>query len=217
MVEASTVLDEKMKNAWHEKLDKSPGRFDITDSNIEAEVSRRIYTEPEKITVNEIYEKYHGNGLSTGDTERYAKLLKAKAKTKMPPENKLAFKLLDRALTKKLFSDDDAENLLTYGNYSLMLGEFIENNPEENPIEYVEKILEPVETEWTGKLLDIFRIGTPSKDIAEEEKEAELKRLAEQKKFNELPPPEENEGRTFINEETGEEFKSDGIRWEKIK
>ena len=133
---------------------------------------------------------------------------------KKSPSARAAFKRLDDSKTKKLFNPRDInDNEKQWVEFTQMLHDFIEANPEGDPAEFVNEIMQPVDVGITEKFLDIFSFGMPGTERAIEERQEELRGLAEPTRKQ---PLDVREGRTATNSKTGEKLIFKDGTWQKL-
>lgn len=121
-----------------------------------------------------------------------------------------AFRMLDDAKTKRIYSKSDTKlNLRKWSEATELLHAFIENNPDDDYTEFASRLMEDVEESY---FLDILRFGTPIADRAERERVEALELEA-----GIVPETVDySEGQTATHPETGEKMiYKDGV-WQII-
>lgn len=90
-----------------------------------------------------------------------------------------AISVLNSARTKRLFNPNDpADNDQRWATYTALLQDFIVNHPDEDPAEFVNQVLAPIETTWKQSMKDLWFSGTPGTEAAFAEKAGSLRTLA---------------------------------------
>ena len=113
---------------------------------------------------------------------------------KNAPGYKEASKMLSTALTKKLFNARDAaDNSKQWAEFTVMLQDYMVNNPEGDPIEYVNSIMEPIQTSWVEKALNVVSRGAPGTEAAVERRRQELEGIAAGDTLPLFPAPDKRE------------------------
>lgn len=154
--------------------------------------------------------------------------LKVLIDPKRTPTAQTAFKRLDDAKTKRLFDsgeteEDKIENTRRWAEYTQMLHSFIENNPDGDPAEFVDKIMEPVKVDLLDNFFILFQPGIPfrSEEQVIQEKGRELEALAGRKPAAPTPSPPPPATLTPGTVEEGYRFKggdpSKRQNWEKVR
>lgn len=162
---------ENSKQYWLKQLkerDKKPADGWKTDPEVEADFFTRITEDPNSVSVEELLGK-QGNGLST-DTVKSLLKYRSDLADKDPLKSevaKTAIKRVNDAKTNDLFSGDEKENSRKWAEATNLLKRYIVNNPDADPEEYVNKLLEK---ERDGYLRRIFESVT-GVDVFESEQE----------------------------------------------
>jgi len=132
---------------------------------------------------------------------------------KKTPTAKASFKTLDDMKTKRLFSRNKEENIKEWAEATELLHGFIENNPDKDPLEFVERMNAEVGRRAVGWTLDKFKFGAPALEQAEQEKREALELEAgieprEEEDITGLP--------TSTNPTTGEKMIFKDGSWQKL-
>jgi hypothetical protein len=156
-------IPEKEKTKLIDRSAKAPGRFEITDPIIYADISSRIDLEPDTLTQTEIW-SMAGDGISTADAERLSKRLtaaqeKGSKENEKTPEVKNAKSILKFARKDGKFADDPQENDFEWARQEAALDDFLEQNPDGDPIEFIEKNLIPAQKGFVKSVVDFFSLG----------------------------------------------------------
>ena len=164
---------------WLDKIDKRNkailnGENDPlkeTDFTKYAELSEKCNTAPETIADTEIYSyvgKGKKGGISTADAEklvgiRKARLSKDKADDPLKTERANRYQGMLKSLkTAKVFSGDDIENEIVYGQKANLLDSYLVAHPDatdKEVEEYFGTLTKEAKVSYVGKLLDIFGMG----------------------------------------------------------
>ena len=176
---------------------------DRAQKRIEQELNfSRISTNPVLLRESNIDRMLNNQEISPGQH----KSLNILRDPKKQPDAISAFKWLRDARSQRLFNPGEgaeakADNEARWVEYNNMLHSFLENNPDGDPSEFVQKIMEPVNNSWMDWFSDIGSFGQPGTLAAEERKRGKLRERIGQ------PKMEVEEGEVFINRKTGERKK----------
>jgi hypothetical protein len=180
---AAAPIPEKEKTTLINRSANTPGRFEITDPVIYADLSSTVDLRPDSLTQSDIWAKA-GDGISTADAERLSKRLKTaqekgSKENDKDPEIKNATSILDFARKDGKYADNPQENDLEWARQKAALDDFIENNPDEDPIKYVEKNLIPAQKGFVKSVVDFFSFGPEGAELPVVEDLPERRRAIE--------------------------------------
>lgn len=148
----TSPLEAKEKSQWIGKLKTQAKDFNAflnSDDIIKADVTERVYTEPDTITEDEIFDLM-GKGLSTPDaTSLGNKLREIKGKKGDPLKNSEISQALKQLelMRQGGFFDPDAkkgkltvENNIEAGRQKVALEQWARENPDKSPLDYIDTL-----------------------------------------------------------------------------
>lgn len=168
---------ENSKEHWIKQLaerDKKSTDTWKTDPAVEAEYFSKLTTDPKSVTKDELL-KRQGSGLST-DTVKELMKYKDEVEIKNPlnsEQAKAAIKRVNDAKTAKIFSGNKEENSKKWSDAIVLLKRFIVNHPNEDPTEYVDKLLEEERDGAIRRFLDFLPGVDPYQSPEERRQELE--------------------------------------------
>ncbi len=188
-------LDKHNKDRYNEK----ENLYEYTDDATYAELSTRVNTDWENITLDDIHDfKYNYERdknkskeeltiISTGDAEKLSKRLTTlknkETDSSRKGDLKRAHKILEKARQDGVFDDDPQKNNVIWGKFASEIDDWTEKNPEESPIEKLEELLTEPKVKFVDHLLDVFWFGQPGTERARRE---EIKTFIEETKIPEV-------------------------------
>jgi hypothetical protein len=146
-------------------IQKKGDPFFVSDPLTLADFTTRVNTAPQTLTDQDFIDALgrKENGLSTKDFQSLITKWKSdKDRPETPQESaqKTAYKVLNDARTKKIFSDDKLQNELAWATSTQALDSFIKENPNAKPEDYtnfVENTLTLPEKDFINRTFDFFR------------------------------------------------------------
>lgn len=176
---------ENSKKTWIEEIEqreKAKTETIKTDKVLEGDLYAKIVNDAEAVSEFEIL-RHVGTGLTKESAKELIDERTRRIEAADPFKDqkaKTAIQILNFARSQKLFDEDVAKNNEAWSEYSLILRDFIQNHPEEDPVEFVNnEIMAPVERDFMGALMDKFVIGAPSLEQKREIRKGALKKQAE--------------------------------------
>lgn len=165
--------EKKEKEAWE------------TKPVVYAEFLEKVHMNPAEELKQQIFDSI-GSGLSTADGDSLiktlqSKLKKTKDKTDDPLKSfqaKTAFRILNDLKTGKLYDENKEKNSLLWADDTKLLEAFIVNNPDEDPVEFVEKMRAPLVEKKIDGWWDALRFTSAEREEAAAERRMELERAA---------------------------------------
>jgi hypothetical protein len=172
---------ENSKEHWlkqvKERNKKSTKEEWVTVPEVEADFITRITNDPNSVSDSDITDK-QGDGLSTDDARGLISYRKTRIGKEDDPlkteQAKASIKRIDDAKTGRVFSQDRVENSKQWAESTVLLKRFIVNNPEADPAEFVDQLLEPIETGFIDSVFDFFQPGTPNLDVVRQQQREAL-------------------------------------------
>jgi hypothetical protein len=143
----TSPLEAKEKGQWISKLKaqaKDFNAFQTSDDIIKADVTERVYTEPDTITTQEIFDLM-GKGLSTPDATALGnKLREIQGKKGDPLKNSeisQAIKQVELMRQASFFDEDDkVNNNIEAGRQKIALEQWARENPDKSPLDYIDAL-----------------------------------------------------------------------------
>jgi hypothetical protein len=143
----ASPLEAKEKSAWISKLKTQAKDFNAflnSDDIIKADVTERVYTEPDTITTEEIFDLM-GKGLSTADATTLGNKLREIQGKKGDPlknsETSEAIKQVELMRQALFFDDDDkVKNNVEAGRQKVALEQWARENPDKSPLDYIDAL-----------------------------------------------------------------------------
>jgi hypothetical protein len=148
----ASPLEAKEKSQWISKIGQQAKDFNAfltSDDIIKADVTERVYTEPNTITTQEIFDLM-GKGLSTSDATTLGnKLREIQGKKGDPLKNSEISQAMTQLelMRKSGFFDPDAKprdlttkNNLEAGRQKIALEQWARENPDKSPLEYIDAL-----------------------------------------------------------------------------
>jgi hypothetical protein len=170
-------ITEKEKSTRIKAAENRPTAFEETDQAVYADLSERIALNPERVNQNEIWDLV-GKGKKGGLSTKDARFLDGKRSTAIDdaektesqrsPQQKTAYTALRSAKTAKLFDPENpAINITEHAKQVRALDSFIENNPDEDPVAYIDTILNPLKEEQANAIVRFFTGEPPAPPVIE--------------------------------------------------
>jgi len=211
-------LEAKEKKTWIDEVRQqrkalsSVGETAVkTDKVLEASLYTRIVQDAENVSETDIL-KYAGSKLTKDDAKQLIderrKILNGETDPGRHASSQAIMEALKRDRNAGIFGEAQEGDL----EYSKQVGAFrrwVKANPDKEPQEYYEKIMEPVKGERLFGILDGVNPG--------KQRQAMEKAGAIPKGKDEMPPAQGNKGRSLTDTTTGKRYKSDGKNWIEVK
>ena len=217
-------LDAKEKKMWIDEVRQqrkalsSVGETTVkTDKVLEASLYTRIVQDAENVSETDIL-RYAGSKLTKDDAKQLIderrKILNGETDPGRHASSQAIMEALKRDRNAGIFGEAQEGDL----EYSKQVGAFrrwVKANPDKEPQEYYEKIMEPVKGE---RLFGILDGVNPGKQRQAMEKAGDIpKGKAAPTQMAEMPAAGDHTGRTVRDTETGKKYKSDGKNWIEVK
>ena len=165
----ASPLEAKEKSAWISKIKaqaKDFNAFQNSDDIIKADVTERVYTEPDTITTEEIF-GLMGKGLSTSDATTLGNKLREIQKKKGDPLKNTGIKEGIRQIefmrTADFFDEDDGRlNDLEASRQKVALEQWARENPEKDPLDYIESLTKTEGGGFVNWITSFFNVSNLS-------------------------------------------------------
>lgn len=213
-------LDAKEKKMWIDEVRQqrkaiaSVGENTVkTDKVLEASLYTSLVQDAENVSETEIL-RHAGSKLTKDDAKQLIderrKILNGETDPGRHASSQAIMEALKRDRNAGIFGEAQEGDL----EYSKQVGAFrrwVKANPDKEPQEYYEKIMEPVKGE---RLFGILDGVNPGKQRQAMEKAGNIPKG---KAKDAMPPAQGNKGRSLTDTTTGKRYKSDGENWIEVK
>jgi len=215
------ILSDDEAETWRKRLeDRSKTTEEQkTDPKVYDEVSKRFY-DTKDLTMGDLYGKY-AKGLSVKDREHFAEKVRARdekqdKQTKMSAKQKNAMKFIDNLRGNHAFDDSNAgQNNILWYTYRQQLEDYIKENPDEDPEEYIKEATKEYWQTKTQKFINAVSGAWQKITGGSEEAGAEPTTSKSETSEN-MPDPAKYAGKTMLDSKTGKRYHSDGTKWNPI-
>jgi hypothetical protein len=162
----TSPLEAKEKGQWISKLKaqaKDFNAFQVSDDIIKADVTERVYTEPDTITTEEIF-GLMGKGLSTADATTLGnKLREVQGKKGDPLKNssiKEGIRQIELMRGADFFDADDGRlNDLEASRQKVALEQWSRENPDKDPLDYIESLTQTEGGGFVNWITSFFNVS----------------------------------------------------------
>ena len=174
------VTGENSKEYWRKQLDKIANSKTGTkeeQNGVESDLTARILADPNGETEDAVTDDVIRKAVADGLKPSVARTVRNfRDKVKDDPlktdQAKTAIATLNAAKTADMFSSDEIENVKKWGESTRLLKKFIENHPDEDPQEFVDKLLEKEKDGFMRRVYDFLPIVDSA--VSAEEKRQQL-------------------------------------------
>lgn len=227
-------LDAKEKKVWidevrqQRKAVSSVGDTAVkTDKVLEAALYTRIVQDAENVSDTDIL-RHAGSKLTKDDAKQLIDERRRILTGETDPARHEASKAIMEALKRDRNHGVLGEGQSGDMEYSKQVQSFrrwLKANPDKEPQEYYEKVMEPKKISTVMGILDYIPLVNPDRNPDPAGKRQAMEQAGEIPKGNkkptkpmtELPPAAAHEGRKVRDTETGKLYKSDGKEWIEVK
>lgn len=191
------------KEKWKKRLSVATTSKIISDTEARADLATRINTNPDSVSVDEIWEEVDDKKLSTEHAQSMSDKLRQLQKEGQPESHKRAWKRVDKWSSQKLFSSNKKKNIQEWSDAGRDLQVWIDEHPDKDPNEWLDGYLNPKKEnrviEWFNDLIG----------VEEAPEEVPIS-------FDEKPPAADYAHQYIVDSDTGQHYFSDGKTWSAV-